>query len=136
MIFYTFFNRPCFFYSRLIKFLQVLAFSRRNSDLLEFLDYFLQFKRCQLFYMLKFLTVCKSVERLTRKISGLHTQKISGFNLKNCKTSCMNDRDDLFFAVGSRDATTPWIFFSQCPDIKIFILKLCQFPLQKVPLGH
>jgi hypothetical protein len=47
----------------------------------------------------------------------------------------MNDRDDLFFAVGSKDATTPWIFFSQCSDIKIFILKLCQFTLAESTFG-
>jgi hypothetical protein len=39
----------------------------------------------------------------------------------------MNERDVLFFAVDSKNSARLSIYFSQCPDISVFIEIFCQF---------
>jgi hypothetical protein len=52
--------------------------------------------------------------------------KISGYHpYKNLRISCMNDRDILFFAVGSTDAANLSIFFSHSAQLSNSSLKNC-----------
>ncbi len=78
---------------------------------------------CKCTFMVDYIFTAPSVEH--KKLGSV--DNFNFYNVKNQYTSCMNERDVLVYAVGSKNAARLSIFFSQCIDVSVFIEKLCQF---------
>jgi hypothetical protein len=100
-----------------------------NFHLLKFSGYLLWSQRCRLIYAHNFNSVQLRCNNFYWKFQLFMLRKI-------IKTSCMNDRDVLFFAPGSKNAANFNIFFltvHRCQHLHWKILPI--YPCKKYLLG-